>query len=54
MKFQNDFPSIPIDILKENYVLVFDLISLQDGTENCQHSELAGKLLRLELDFTFP
>ena len=33
--FQDDIPSIPIDDFKDHYVLVFDLTSMQDATENC-------------------
>ena len=54
MNFQDDIPSIPIDNFKEHYVLVFDLTSMQDATENCQYPELVGEPLRLELNFTFP
>ena len=34
MNFQDDIPSIPIDDFKDDYVLVFDLTSMQDATEN--------------------
>ena len=54
MKFQDDIPSIPIDDFKDHYVLVFDLTSMQDATENCQFPELVGEPLRLELNFTQP
>ena len=54
MNFQDDIPSIPIDNLKDHYVLVFDLTSMQDATENCRYPELVGEPLRLELNFTFP
>ena len=54
MNFQDDIPSFPINILKDHYVLVFDLISMQDATENCHNPELVGEPLRLELNFTFP
>ena len=53
MNFQDDIPSIPIDNFKDHYVLVFDLTSMQDATENCHYPELVGELLRLELNFTF-
>ena len=33
---------------------MFDLTSMQDATENCNYPELAGELLRLEPNFTFP
>ena len=42
MKFQDDIPSIPIDNFKDHYVLVFDLTSMQDATENCHWPELVG------------
>ena len=54
MNFQDDIPSIPNDDFKDHYVLVFDLISMQDATENCHYSELVGEPLRLELNFTHP
>ena len=53
MNFQDDFPSIPIDNFKDHYVLVFDLTSMQDATENCHYPELVGEPLMLELNFTF-
>ena len=33
-------------------MLVFDLTSMQDATENCHYPELVGEPLRLELNFT--
>ena len=54
MNFQDDIPSIPIDNFKDYHVLVFDLTSMQDATENCHYPELVGEPLRLELIFTFP
>ena len=54
MSFQDDIPSIPIDDFKDHYVLVFDLTSMQDATENCHYPELDGDSLRLELNFTHP
>ena len=53
MNFQDDIPSIPIDNFKDHYVLVFDLTSMQNATENCHHPELVGEPLSLELTFTF-
>ena len=52
--FRDDIPSIPIDDLKDHYVLVFDLTSLQDATESFHCPELVGEPLRLELIFTHP
>ena len=52
MNFQDDIPSIPIDDFKDHYVLVFDLTSMQDATENCHYPELVGEPLRLEVNFT--
>ena len=54
MNFQDDISSIPIDNFKDHYVLVFNLTSMQDATENCHYPELVGEPLRLELNFTFP
>ena len=54
MNFQDDIPSIPIDYFKDHYVLLFDLTSMQDATENCHYPELVGEPLRLELNFTNP
>ena len=54
MNFQDDIPSIPIDNFKDHYILVFDLIPMQDATENFRCPELVGEPLRLELNFTFP
>ena len=54
LNFQDDIFSIPIDNLKDHYVLVFDLTSMQDATENCLYPELVGEPLRLEPNFTFP
>ena len=54
MNFQDDIPSIPIDKFEDHYVLVFDLTSMQEATDNCHYPELVGEPLRLELNFTFP
>ena len=54
MNFQVDIPSIPIDDFKDHYVLVFDLTSRQDATENFHYPELVGEPLRLELKITNP
>ena len=54
MNFHDDFSSFTIDNFRDHYVLVFDLTSLQDATENCHYPELVGEPLRLALNFTFP
>ena len=54
MNIQCDIPSIPIINFKYHYVLVFELTSMQDATENCHYPELVAEPLRLELNFTFP
>ena len=54
MKFQDDIPLILIDNFKYHYVLVFELTSMQDDTENCHSLQLVGGPLRLGLNFTFP
>ena len=43
MNFQADTPSILIVHFKGHYVLVFDLTSMQDATENCQYPEPVGE-----------
>ena len=53
MNFQGVIHSTPIDNFKDHYVLVFDLTSMQDATENCHYPELVGEPMRLELNFTF-
>ena len=54
MNFQDDIPSIPINNLKDRYVLVFDLTSMQHASEKFHYPELAGEPLTPELNFTFP
>ena len=54
MNFQDNNPSIPVDDFKGHYVLVFDLTSMQDATENCHYPELVGEPLRLEVNFNQP
>ena len=54
MNIQDDIPSIPSDDLKDQYLLVFDLTTMQDATGNCHYPELVGQPLRLELNFTNP
>ena len=51
MNFEDDTPSVPIDIFKDDYVLMFDLNSMQDATDNCEYPELVAVSLRLELNF---
>ena len=51
MNFQDDIPAIPIDNFQDQYVLVFDLTSMQDATEPCHYPEFVGELLRLEPKF---
>ena len=51
---QDDIPSIPIDDFKDHYLLVFDLTSMLDTTENCLYPEIVGESLKLELIFTIP
>ena len=54
MNFQDDIPSITIDNFKDHCVLMFNVTSMQDVSENCHYPELVGEPLRLELKFTFP
>ena len=45
MNFQDDISSNPDDTFKDHYVLVFDLTSMQDVTENCHYPELVEEPL---------
>ena len=54
MNFQDHIPSNPIENFEIPYVLILDLISMQEATENCCYPELIGEPLRLELKLTFP
>ena len=54
INIQDDVSSFPIDDFKDHCVLVFDLTSMQDATENCHYFELVGEPLRLDLKFTNP
>ena len=47
MSFQDDIFSIPLDNVKDHYVLVFDLTSMEEVTENCHYPELVGERQRL-------
>ena len=50
MNFQDDISSMSIDDFKDHYVLVFDLTSMQDATENCHYPGFDKNPLRLELN----
>ena len=52
MKLQDDITSVPIDNFKDHYVVVFELTSMQDSTENCHYPELVEEPMRLGLNFT--
>ena len=54
LNFKDDIPSIPTDNIKDNYILLFDLISLRDAFQTFHFTELFGETPRLELGFTFP
>ena len=54
MNFQDDIPSNPNDNFEDHYVLMFDLTSMQDATENGHYPELVEEPLRLDLNFIFP
>ena len=53
MNLQDVIPLIATDNFKDHYVLVFDLNSLQDATENCHYPELVGESLRLRAKLYF-
>ena len=52
--FQDDIPSIPVDNFKDQYILVFDLTSMQDANAHCHYPELIGIPLILERYFSSP
>ena len=54
MNFQDEFLPIPVDIFKDHFVLLLDLTSMQDATENFHYLELVREPLKLELNFKFP
>ena len=54
MNFQIDIPSIPTDNIRDHYVAVLPLTSMEDATDSSHYPELVGGPLRLELNFTFP
>ena len=54
MNFQGDIPSNRVDNFKDQYLLVFDLTSIQDATEHCGYPELIGEPLRFKLYFSSP
>ena len=54
MNFQDNILSIPKDIFKDHYVLLFNLTSRQDATEHCHYRELIGEPLTLALYFSSP
>ena len=54
MNFQDDIPPFLKGCCRLHRVLVYDLTSTQDATENWHYQQLVGELLRLELIYTFP
>ena len=40
MNFQDDIPSTPTDDFKDHYVLVIDLTSMKEATENCHYPDM--------------
>ena len=53
MNFQDVIPSISINNSKDHSVIVFDLTSVQDATENFHYAQLVREPMRLELNFFF-
>ena len=54
MQFSEDFPALPMEGFQKNYILFFNLSSLQDAAEQLYYPELSGESLRLERFFEFP
>ena len=51
--FQDDIPSISNEDFKDQFLLVFELTSIEDATGNCKYPELVREPLTLELNLTF-
>ena len=49
-----DLPAFPMEDFQNHYILVFDLTSLQDASEQLHYPELSGERLRLIVFFQFP
>ena len=43
MNFQNDISPNSIRFFKDHQELLFDMTSMQDGTESCHYTELVGE-----------
>ena len=54
MNFQDDIPSIPFDNFKDHKLLVFDLTSTHNATDNFHFPELVRETLTIGLNFSFP
>ena len=54
MNFNEEIPALPNDFFTDQYVLVFDLKSLQDAGENVHYPEHCGESVRLEMSFERP
>ena len=54
MSFNEEMPALTNDFFTDQYVLAFDLTSLQDAGENVHYPELSGESLRLEMFFECP
>ena len=52
--FQDDIPFFPNVKFRDHYVLVFDLTSMKDASDNSHNPKLIGEPPKLELNFTFP
>ena len=52
--FNEEIPVLPNDFFTDQYVLVFDLTSLQDAGENAHYPEFSGESLHLEMFFGRP
>ena len=54
MNYHDDTSSFPNDIFKDYFVLVIDLSSMQNATDNFHYPEMFRQPLTMELNFTFP
>ena len=51
MNFNEEISALPNHQFQNHYILVFNLISLQDDDENIHYPELSGESIRLEMFF---
>ena len=54
LKFEKDFPALPMEDFQNHNILVFDPISLKDAAEQLHYPGIREEKLRFEMFFPFP